>query len=77
MGWYVDNCICGEGGIQFSNFSWMNKTFIGDMKLVRDAGVLDLDSILTTCCGCALLSDLLSMSRCQPLATNINPASLG
>ena len=31
-------CICGEGGIQNDNATWMHATFVGDMKLVRDAG---------------------------------------
>ena len=38
MGWYTGNCICGEGGVENSNWTWANLTFVGDAKLSMEAG---------------------------------------
>ena len=38
MGWYTGNCICGEGGVENSNWTWANLTFVGDAKLSIEAG---------------------------------------
>jgi hypothetical protein len=38
MGWYTGNCICGEGGVENSNWTWANLTFVGDAKFSIEAG---------------------------------------
>lgn len=38
MGFYTGNCICGEGGVENANTTWANLSYIGDVKLAREAG---------------------------------------
>ena len=37
MGFYAGNCICGEGRQEDGNATWANLTYVGDIKLLREA----------------------------------------